>query len=113
MSLGNGRMGQRGNLEEGYSGKTLLGNYVAGVYFPDKTRVGWWKNGYPNYFAKVLNACSFSGAPRFWVFAAGLTNVEVKLKVTDTETGQVREYKNPLNRPFQPIQDTDAFASCP
>ena len=56
MSLGNGRMGQRGNFEETYSGKTLLGNYVAGVYFPDKTRVGWWKNGYPNYFAKVLNA---------------------------------------------------------
>ncbi len=62
---------------------------------------------------KVLNACSFPGKPRFWTFAAGLTNVEVKLKVTDTQTGQVREYKNPLNRPFQPIQDTSAFASCP
>ncbi|WP_025763949.1 glycoside hydrolase family 65 protein [Dyadobacter tibetensis] len=61
MSLGNGRMGQRGNFEEHYSGKTLLGNYVAGVYFPDKTRVGWWKNGYPNYFAKVLNACNWVG----------------------------------------------------
>jgi hypothetical protein len=22
----------------------------------DKTKVGWWKNGYPEYFAKVLNA---------------------------------------------------------
>src|SRR6478752_3530150 len=61
MSLGNGRMGQRGNFEESYSGKTLLGNYVAGVYFPDKTRVGWWKNGYPEYFAKVLNAPSWIG----------------------------------------------------
>jgi maltose phosphorylase len=61
MSLGNGRMGQRGNFEERYTGKTLLGNYVAGVYFPDKTRVGWWKNGYPNYFAKVLNACNWTG----------------------------------------------------
>ena len=54
FSLGNGRMGQRGSFEETYSGKTLQGNYVAGVYYPDKTRVGWWKNGYPEYFAKVL-----------------------------------------------------------
>jgi maltose phosphorylase len=60
-SLGNGRMGQRGNFEEHYSGKTLLGNYVAGVYYPDKTRVGWWKNGYPEYFAKVLNAANWVG----------------------------------------------------
>lgn len=55
-SIGNGRMGQRANFEERYSGETLLGSYVAGVYYPDKTRVGWWKNGYPEYFAKVLNA---------------------------------------------------------
>lgn len=56
FSIGNGRLGQRANFEEYYSGKTLPGNYVAGVYYPDKTRVGWWKNGYPEYFAKVLNA---------------------------------------------------------
>jgi len=61
FSLGNGRMGQRANFEEGYSGKTLLGNYVAGIYYPDKTRVGWWKNGYPEYFAKVLNAANWIG----------------------------------------------------
>ncbi|MGR3809687.1 glycoside hydrolase family 65 protein [Jiulongibacter sp. NS-SX5] len=61
MSLGNGRMGQRGNFEEKYSGHTLQGNYVAGVWFPDKTRVGWWKNGYPNYFAKVINAVNWVG----------------------------------------------------
>jgi len=56
FSIGNGRMGQRANFEEQYSGETLSGSYVAGVYYPDKTRVGWWKNGYPEYFAKVLNA---------------------------------------------------------
>ncbi|WP_413669350.1 glycoside hydrolase family 65 protein [Mucilaginibacter sp. Mucisp86] len=61
FSLGNGRMGQRANFEEAYSGDTLLGNYVAGVYYPDKTRVGWWKNGYPEYFAKVLNAANWVG----------------------------------------------------
>ncbi len=61
FSLGNGRMGQRANFEENYSGPSLQGNYVAGVYYPDKTRVGWWKNGYPEYFAKVLNAANWIG----------------------------------------------------
>lgn len=61
FSLGNGRNGGRGNFEEKYSGQTLPGNYVAGVYYPDKTRVGWWKNGYPEYFAKVLNAANWIG----------------------------------------------------
>ncbi|RFZ90677.1 glycoside hydrolase family 65 protein [Mucilaginibacter conchicola] len=61
FSLGNGRMGGRANFEEAYSGETLQGNYVAGVYYPDKTRVGWWKNGYPEYFAKVLNAANWIG----------------------------------------------------
>src|ERR1700712_2959136 len=61
FSLGNGRMGQRANFEETYSGATLPGNYVAGVYYPDKTRVGWWKNGYPEYFAKVINAANWIG----------------------------------------------------
>jgi maltose phosphorylase len=61
FSLGNGAMGQRANFEEKYSGETFQGSYIAGVYYPDKTRVGWWKNGYPEYFAKVLNAPSWIG----------------------------------------------------
>jgi len=61
FSLGNGMMGQRANFEETYTGDTHQGTYVAGVYYPDKTRVGWWKNGYPEYFAKVLNAPSWIG----------------------------------------------------
>ena len=61
FSIGNGKFGQRANFEEKYSGDTLEGNYVAGVYYPDKTRVGWWKNGYPEYFAKVLNAPNWIG----------------------------------------------------
>lgn len=61
FSLGNGAMGQRANFEERYSGPTFQGSYIAGVYYPDKTKVGWWKNGYPEYFAKVLNAPSWIG----------------------------------------------------
>ncbi len=61
---------------------------------------------------KMVDAC----APpfnRFWVFAAGLTNVGVRLTVIDTLTGQVRGYDNPLGQAFQPLQDTEAFATCP
>ncbi|MCK5441676.1 MAG: glycoside hydrolase family 65 protein, partial [Maribacter sp.] len=61
FSIGNGAMGQRANFEEAYSGPTFQGSYIAGVYYPDKTRVGWWKNGYPEYFAKVLNAPNWIG----------------------------------------------------
>lgn len=61
FSIGNGAMGQRANFEENYSGETFQGSYIAGIYYPDKTKVGWWKNGYPKYFAKVLNAPNWIG----------------------------------------------------
>src|SRR5690606_5180447 len=35
------------------------GIYLAGVWFPDRTRVGWWKIGYPDYFGKVINTVNF------------------------------------------------------
>ena len=86
FSLGNGRMGHRANFEEKYSGETLLGNYVAGVYYPDKTRVGWWKNGYPEYFAKVLNAPNWGGI-----------DVEVDGEILDLATCQVLDFQRVLN----------------
>jgi len=60
---------------------------------------------------KVLNGCAFNS--RYWTFAAGLTNVQVVLTVTDTQTGTVRTYSNPQGISFEPIQDTAAFAACP
>ncbi len=58
-SIGNGYMGMRGMFEEDYSADTHSGIYIGGVWFPDKTVVGWWKNGYPKYFGKVINAVNF------------------------------------------------------
>ncbi|HET8828982.1 MAG TPA: glycoside hydrolase family 65 protein [Pelobium sp.] len=86
FSLGNGRMGQRANFEEAYSGETLSGNYVAGVYYPDKTRVGWWKNGYPEYFAKVLNAVNWVGI-----------GVKIEGEILDLATAKVSDFKRVLN----------------
>lgn len=61
FSLGNGHIGLRGFFEEKYTGDSLKGTYTAGIFYPDKTRVGWWKNGYPEFFAKVLNNTNWAG----------------------------------------------------
>jgi CSLREA domain-containing protein len=60
---------------------------------------------------KVLNACTFNN--RYWFFASGLTNVQVTLTVTDTQTGQVKTYNNPQGTTFKSVLDTTAFATCP
>ncbi|MEM1248611.1 MAG: fibronectin type III domain-containing protein [Acidobacteriota bacterium] len=60
---------------------------------------------------KVLDGCPITNT--FWVFAGGLTDVQVAMQVTDTSTGEVKTYLNPLGTPFAPIQDTSAFATCP
>ena len=60
---------------------------------------------------KVLNGCGLNS--RYWTFASGLTDVNVTLTVTDTQTGVIKTYTNPQGTPFQPIQDTAAFAACP
>ena len=60
---------------------------------------------------KVINGCGLNG--RFWVFAGGLSNVQVVTRVTDTQTGVTRTYTNPQGTPFAPVQDTGAFATCP
>ena len=56
---------------------------------------------------KVLDGCGLNN--RYWVFLSGLTNVEVKLTVTDTATGQTKIYTNPQGRVFRTVLDTGAF----
>jgi hypothetical protein len=46
---------------------------------------------------------------KFWVFAGGLTNVDVVITVRDTVTGVTKTYHNPQGTAFAPIQDTSAF----
>ena len=60
---------------------------------------------------KVLDGCHINGF--FWVFAAATTNLEYALTVTDTETGVVRQYTNPLGTASPAVTDTGAFATCP
>ncbi len=86
FSLGNGRIGQRANFEENYSGDSLQGNYVAGVYYPDKTKVGWWKIGYPEFFAKVLNAPNWIGI-----------NIEIDNEVLDLNKCEIISFRRELD----------------
>ena len=86
FSIGNGYMGQRANFEEHYSGDSLQGSYVAGVYYPDKTRVGWWKNGYPEYFAKVLNAPKWIGA-----------DLSINGQLLDLAKAKIKSFRRILN----------------
>lgn len=86
FSIGNGHMGQRANFEETYSGDSLQGSYMAGVYYPDKTRVGWWKNGYPEYFAKVLNSTNWIGL-----------NIIIDGEELDLYQAKVHEFVRELN----------------
>ena len=87
FSIGNGAMGQRANFEENYTGKTFQGSYIAGIYYPDKTKVGWWKNGYPEYFAKVLNAPNWIGI-----------DIEINGEKLDLNTcSEVKNFRRELN----------------
>ncbi|WAA08679.1 glycoside hydrolase family 65 protein [Fervidibacillus albus] len=85
-SIGNGYMGMRGNFEEDYSGDHHQGIYIAGVWFPDKTRVGWWKNGYPEYFGKVINTVNFLK-----------TNIYINGEKVDLYVDQIHDFDLELN----------------
>ncbi|HZI67991.1 MAG TPA: hypothetical protein VFF17_15630, partial [Thermoanaerobaculia bacterium] len=70
----------------------------------------FFSSGNVEIVVKAVTGCAFNS--RYWVFAGGLTDVQVDLTVTDTLTGAVRTYTNPQGTAFQPIQDTSAFL-CP
>ena len=56
------------------------------MYYPDRTVVGWWKVGYPEYYAKVLNAVNFIGI-----------DVTLGQKELDLHQWQPRDFKRCLD----------------
>ena len=71
----------------------------------------FFSSGNIELVVKVVDGRAFNN--NFWVFAGGLTNVEVIITVTDTQAGFVKAYVNPQGAAFQPIQDTGPFSSPP
>ncbi len=62
---------------------------------------------------KVIDGCDVPGLNAYWVFYAATTNVDFTLTVSDTATGVVKQYRNPLGLAAEPIQDVATFRSCP
>ncbi len=56
---------------------------------------------------KVLDGCAANG--HVWVFGASTTDLGYAIRVTDTVTGELREYRNEPGRPAQAITDARAF----
>ena len=95
LCLGNERFSVRANWRDFQGGSGVakvekLTNDTGYFWFFDPANV--------EILLKTLDACSF--ANRFWVFAGGLTSVEVDIVVTDTQTGQTKNYSNPLGTPL-------------
>jgi maltose phosphorylase len=86
FSLGNGKIGQRGNFEESFSGDKSIGNYISGIYYKDKTKVGWWKKGYPDYFAKMVNCPNWNSI-----------TIEINNKLLDLSKCKIISYRRELN----------------
>ncbi|REJ84627.1 MAG: hypothetical protein DWQ36_08770 [Acidobacteria bacterium] len=78
---------------------------------PDSGSFWFFSDNNPEIFVKVLDACGGFGA--YWVFAAGLTDVETTLRVLDTASGQERVYERPLGESYEAVRDTAAFQTCP
>ena len=60
---------------------------------------------------KVIDGCDLTG--QYWVYAAGLTNVEVHLTVEDLLREQFWYFDTVSGQPFPPILDSSALESCP
>ncbi|HBL27912.1 MAG TPA: hypothetical protein DD490_13825 [Acidobacteria bacterium] len=92
------------------SGQTGFGN-AAACGTADSGLVWFFAQTNWEMLVKIINGCGLNS--RYWVFMAATTNVEFTLRVTDTETGAVQQYFNPLGRLAPPLADTGAFATCP
>jgi CSLREA domain-containing protein len=106
LCLGGGRF----RVTATWQTSTATGSGTAVTLTPDSGYFWFFDPGNVEVVVKVLNGCGVNS--RYWLFAAGLTNVRVNLTVTDTRTGQTKTYTNPLGRTYVSILDTNAFNTC-
>ena len=59
---------------------------------------------------KVLDGCKLNG--NVWVYGASTTDLGYAIRVTDTVTGAVKEYRNEPGLPAAAITDPTAFNAC-
>ena len=68
-----------------------------------------WFFGRDNWevLIKVLDGCAVNG--HMWIFGASTTDSGYSIRVTDTVTGKMKEYRNEPGRPAGAITDVTAF----
>jgi hypothetical protein len=104
--------GNRFKVEARWQTADSASGQAAVVRLTDDSGYLWFFNASNvEAFIKVLNGCALNSM--YWVFAGGLTNVQVEITITDTASGTKKTYMNPQGTAFKPIQDTAAFATCP
>ena len=108
LCLNDGRFQVRADWTDSHGNE---GNGMAILPSDDSGEFWFFEPNNTEMVIKVLDGCAINQS--YWVYAAGLTDVELTVEVTDTSTGELREYDNPLGTPFEPILDTAAFATCP
>ncbi|NEZ03096.1 hypothetical protein G4Y73_02900 [Wenzhouxiangella sp. XN201] len=89
---------------------SVSGNAEVAFLTSDTVAFSFYDAEQMDVYVKVLAGCPVND--RFWVFAAGATDSQVTVSVTDTATGETIEYFSPAGQAFAPIADTDAFATC-
>jgi hypothetical protein len=94
---------------ESYAGETGAGRGVA--FAGDSGYFWFFSPDNAEVTIKVVDGCSANG--HFWIYAAGLTDIAVRIAVTDLETEEVYEIENALGAPFELVRDDRAFAACP
>ena len=91
-------------------GKGRLGRGMAEQLTADAGDFWFFHPANIELVVKVLDGCGING--HYWVFAAGLTDVEVTTTVRDLRTGAEKVWMNPQGTVFEPIADASAFATC-
>lgn len=100
----------RFQVEATWTTKTGSGNGSA-VPLTDQSGYFWFFDpSNVELTIKVLDGCDLN--KHYWIFLSGLTNVGVKLTVTDLETGTKKTYENPINHTIATVLDTSAMDVC-
>jgi maltose phosphorylase len=86
FSIGNGRMGQRANFEEQYSGPSVQGSYLAGFHILKHPEPGIQKMGFPAAAAASVNAPNWIGI-----------DIHVNGEVLDLATCKLKGFRRVLD----------------
>jgi plastocyanin len=64
----------------------------------------------PQLLVNVVDGCNVNG--HYWLYLATAADLEVTVRVRDTQTGRTWAYFNPAGRVPAPVRDVEAFAAC-